>query len=265
MPIELFQLVFFASKALIAVIALAWIISLFKKDNSIMDVFYGLGFIALALYTYFCADMPQDLRATIVTLCTVLWGTRLSYRIMSRNQLNGEDYRYQAWRREWMKRGTLYFYIRSFFQIFVMQGIIILAIALPIIFANTLSGPTFSFINLLGFVIWIIGFYFEVRADSELDHFLKYRHPVNRILQTGLWKYSRHPNYFGEALMWWGMLILIAGLPYWYVALLSPILITYLLRFVSGVPLLEHRFAHDPDYQEYARKTNVFIPWFRTR
>jgi len=265
MPIEIFEIVIFSAKIVCSVVALAWIVSLIKKDNSVMDIAYGIAFIALALYTYFSSDIPQDLRASIITICVLLWGSRLTYRIWSRNRMNGEDYRYKAWRSTWMKRGALYFYTRSLLQIFALQGIIIVAIGLPIIFANTLSGEVFSLLNLLGFVVWIVGFYFEVRADSELAHFLKYRHPVNTVLQTGLWKYSRHPNYFGEATMWWGMALMVVGLPYWYLVLLSPILVTYLLRFVSGVPLLEARYANDPEYQEYTKKTNIFVPWFRVR
>lgn len=261
-PVEIFELTVFASVAVIFVVGITWLISLFKKDNSVMDIAYGVCFMAIALYTYVQTDVPQDVRATAITVCVLAWGARLSYRIWKRNLKVGEDYRYRSWRLAWMEKGSTYFYLRSFFQIFALQAVIVITIALPIVFANTISGPQFSFLNLLGFGIWMIGFYMQARADSELDYFLKHRHPVHKVLKTGLWKYSRHPNYFGEALMWWGILIMIVGLPYWHVALISPLLITYLVRFVSGVPLLEMRFAHDADYQEYSRKTNAFIPWF---
>lgn len=261
MQIEIFEIIFFSMKAVVLVLTLTWLYALVKKDNSVMDIMYGVGFVALAFYTYFCADVSQDLRASIITLCTVLWGSRLSIRIWRRNKHKGEDFRYQAWRNEWMKKGSLYFHIRSFLQIYVLQGVIIVAVGLPIIFANTLSSIEFSFINLIGLIIFGIGFYFEAKADDELDVFLKDRKNNGEILQTGLWKYSRHPNYFGESLIWWGMAIMVVGIVYWPITLLSPILITYLLRFVSGVPMLEAKYKDNAQYQAYALKTNAFVPW----
>ena len=263
MQIELLQIVLFSMKAVAVVLVATWLYALAKKDNSVMDVAYGIGFIALATYTYFCSDIPQDLRASIITLCTIVWGSRLSIRIYRRNRHKGEDFRYQAWRNTWMKYGKLYFHIRSILQIYLLQGIIIGVVGLPIIFANTLSSKSFSLLNLFGLFIFCLGFYFEARSDEELDTFLKYRKGNETILQSGLWKYSRHPNYFGEALIWWGMALMVVGIVYWPIVFLSPILITFLLRFVSGVPMLEAKYRNNPEYQAYTRKTNAFIPWFR--
>lgn len=262
MQIELFQIIFFSLKAVALVLFVTWLYALAKKDNSKMDIAYGISFIALAFYTYFCADIPQDVRASIITLCTIVWGSRLSIRIYRRNTQKGEDFRYQAWRNEWMKKGVLYFHVRSILQIYLLQGIIITAIALPIIFANTLSSEPFSFINVIGLLVFCVGFYLEARADDELDTFLKHRKGKETVLQTGLWKYSRHPNYFGEALIWWGMALMVIGIVYWPVVLLSPLLITYLLRFVSGVPTVEEKYKNNREYQDYSKKTNAFIPWF---
>ena len=261
MQIELFEIVLYSMQAVVLVLFITWLIALARKDNSIMDTAYGIGFIALALFTYFCSDIPQDLRAGIVTLCAIVWGSRLSIRIWRRNKHKGEDFRYKAWRDEWTKKGTFYFHIRSILQIYVLQGIIIGAVGLPIIFANTLSSDAFSVINLFGLLVFCVGFYFEARADDELDTFLAHRKEKDTVLQSGLWKYSRHPNYFGEALIWWGMALMVVGIVYWPVALLSPLLITYLLRFVSGVPMLESKYKNNKEYQKYAQKTNAFIPW----
>lgn len=264
MQIEILQLVLFSLQALGVILVLTWLYALYKKDNSVMDTAYGLSFITIALYTYFCSDIPQDLRATLITFCTLLWGSRLSIRIWKRNKKKGEgeDFRYKAWRNAWMKKGALYFHIRSIVQIYVLQGIIISAVALPIIFANTIASLSFSFINLFGLALFCIGFYMEARADHELDTFLQYRKGKETVLQTGLWKYSRHPNYFGEALIWWGMAMMVVGVVYWPLVFLSPLLITYLLRYVSGVPMLEARYKDNAEYQAYAQKTNAFIPWF---
>lgn len=263
MQIELFEIVLYSVKAVIAILIFTWLYALIKKDNSVMDIAYGIGFITLALFTYFCSDIPQDLRAAIITIATIVWGSRLSLRIWRRNKHKGEDFRYQAWRTEWLKEGKVYFHLRSILQIYLLQGIIITIVGLPIIFANTLSSEAFSYINLFGLFVFCVGFYFEARADAELDVFLKNKKGKNEILQSGLWKYSRHPNYFGESLIWWGMALMVVGIVYWPIAFLSPLLITYLLRFVSGVPMLEAKYKDNPDYQTYSLKTNAFIPWKR--
>lgn len=241
----------------------AFVVSLIKKDNGIADSFYGLGFILIAVYTYFfLCDGSQDLRAMIVTLCVLLWGLRLSYRITLRNAGKGEDFRYKKWRDLWMQRSHTYFIIRSFVQIYLLQGLIILTISLPVIFANTVSSYSFSYINGIGLLLWVIGFFFEVEGDHELDAFIRRPNKPTRILTTGLWKYTRHPNYFGEALMWWGIFVMVIPMPYFWYTIVSPFLITLLLRFVSGVPMLEAKWQGDPEFAAYAKKTNAFIPWF---
>lgn len=264
MQTEVLYLVLFSLQIIAVVLGLTWLIALYRKDNSVMDTAYGITFIAIAVYTFFCADMPQDLRASIITLCTILWGSRLSLRIWKRNIKKGygEDFRYKKWREEWSKRGLVYFHIRSILQIFVLQGIIIAVVALPIVFANSISSIPFSAINFLGLILFCIGFYLEARADNELDTFLRYKKTQAGVLQSGLWKYSRHPNYFGESLIWWGMAIMVVGVAYWPIVFMSPIVITYLLRFVSGIPMVEARYTHDEKYQKYAHQTNAFIPWF---
>lgn len=263
MQIELFEIILYSVKAIVVILALTWLYALIKKDNSVMDIAYGISFIALALFTYFCSDISQDLRASIITIATIVWGSRLSFRIWRRNKHKGEDFRYATWRENWMKNGAVYFHLRSILQIYVLQGIIITLVGLPIIFANTLSSESFSYINLFGLLIFYVGFYLEARADAELDAFLKNKKGKNEILQSGLWKYSRHPNYFGESLIWWGMALMVVGIVYWPIAFLSPLLITYLLRFVSGVPMLEAKYKDNKEYQAYALKTNAFIPWKR--
>lgn len=241
----------------------AFVLSLIKKDNGVVDSFYGLGFILIALYSYFAlCDGTQDLRATIITVCVLLWGIRLSYRITLRNTGKGEDFRYKAWRDLWMAKSHAYFVVRSFLQIYLLQGLIILTISLPVIFANTVSSYSFSYLNAFGLLLWVIGFFFEVEGDHELDTFIRNPNKPSSILKTGLWKYTRHPNYFGEALMWWGIFVMVIPMPYFWYTLVSPLLITLLVRFISGVPMLEKRFEGNPEFAEYVKKTNAFIPWF---
>lgn len=261
MQIELFQIVVFSMKAVFIVAAITWLLSLRKKDNSLMDIAYGLAFIALALYTFGCVNIPQDIRAVIITMCTILWGSRLSFRIWRRHSKKGEDFRYKVWREEWLKKGSLYFHIRSILQVYILQSLVITIVGLPIIFANLFSSAEFSPINILGLIVFSIGLYFETRADYELDTFIKNSTDKTALLRTGLWKYSRHPNYFGEMLVWWGMAIMTIGVAYWPIVFLSPALITYLICFVSGVPLLEKKYDENLEYQEYKKQTNIFLPW----
>lgn len=261
MQIEIFQIILFSMKIIFVVIGITWLLSLRKKDNSLMDIAYGLAFIALALYTFGCVNIPQDARAIIVTICTVLWGSRLSFRIWRRHSRKGEDFRYKTWKEAWLTKGSLYFHLRSIFQVYILQGLVITIVGLPIIFANLFSSSDFSPLNTIGLLLFCIGFYFEARADYELDTFAKNNTDKIALLRTGLWRYSRHPNYFGEMLMWWGMAIMVIGIAYWPVAFLSPILITYLICFVSGVPLLEKKYDENEAYQQYKRETNVFLPW----
>lgn len=261
MQIELFEIILFSTKAVFIVVGLTWLLSLKKKDNSLMDIAYGFAFIALALYTFGCVNLPQDTRAIILTICTLLWGSRLSFRIWKRHNKKGEDFRYKVWREEWLKKGSLYFHLRSIFQIYILQALIITVVGLPIIFANLFSSSEFSTLNIIGLILFSFGLYFETRADYELDTFIKNNTNKSALLRTGLWKYSRHPNYFGEMLVWWGMATMVIGVVYWPVLFLSPILITYLISFVSGVPLLEKKYDENEAYQQYKKETNVFLPW----
>lgn len=245
------------------VMLLAFVVSLIKKDNGVADSFYGLGFITIALYSFFAfCDGSQDLRAILVTLCVLLWGVRLTYRITRRNLGKPEDFRYKAWRDLWMQKGHAYFIVRSFFQVFFLQALIIMIISLPVVLANTLSSYDFSILNFGGFALWIVGFFFEVEGDHQLDTFLRNKNRLSKFLTTGLWRYTRHPNYFGEALMWWGIFIMVIPVPYYIFVIVSPLLITYLVRFVSGVPMLEKKWEGDPEFEAYKKQTNTFIPWF---
>ncbi len=228
------------------------------KNNSIVDIGWGAGFV---LSSYFALFLTGNftMRSILTVLLVTIWGLRLSYHIFKRNHGKPEDFRYAKWREEWD-----YFYLRSFFQIFVLQGILMFIIVSSII--NIINSPlnqlkVFDFIGLL---IWLIGFYFESVGDKQLKEFIK--KPASEkdghIMKEGLWKYTRHPNYFGEATMWWGIFIIGLSTSGGWRFIISPITITYLLLFVSGVPMLEKKYADDEEFQCYAEKTNKFFPWF---
>jgi steroid 5-alpha reductase family enzyme len=189
---------------------------------------------------------------------TLLWGVRLSVRIYRKNKGKPEDFRYRAWRDAWGR----WFYLRSYLQIFLLQASIAYVIALPVMLALALPASKVEGAAVTaGLLVWCVGFFFEVRGDYELDTFLKNPENKGKIMMGGLWQYSRHPNYFGESLMWWGMAALAWGVSSVGIfGLVSPALITFLLLFVSGVPMLEKRWEGKPGWEEYASRTSVFLP-----
>ena len=241
---------------------LLFFIAQWKKDNSIIDICYGLFFIITAWTLAYLKlrIAPLSLSTLIILILITIWGIRLSMRIYKKNSGKSEDFRYKAWRDTWMKKGKVYYYLRTYFQIFILQGIVVSIVLLPFtVSLGIQSNPTLSMF--IGILIWCIGFYFESVGDKQLDHFIKSKSEhKGTIMKTGLWKYTRHPNYFGEATMWTGLaLIALFSGSFWYVSL-SPILITYLLLFVSGIPMLEKKWKGNEDWEVYKKKTSAFIP-----
>lgn len=242
---------------------IAFIVSLIKKNNGFADVFYGGGFLLIALISY--AYSWYSTLSFIVLLFTALWAIRLIVRIYLRNKNKEEDYRYKKWREEWGKNVL----IRSYLQIYISQGIVIYIISLPIILLALYSAFGYFYILLIfGVLGWIIGFLFEFIGDLQLDRFIKNPENKGKLLTTGLWKYTRHPNYFGESLVWWSVAVFTLGGIYnnlgiiSLVVFVSPILITYTLLKYSGIPMLEKKSKEKPGWEEYSKKTNAFIPWF---
>lgn len=242
---------------LVAVVV--FVFAIFKKDNSIADICYSYGFMAAATSSLFLNENASTEKA-IITVLVLIWGIRLSYRIYMKNAGKGEDFRYAAWRELWLKSGKTYFYIRSLLQVFILQAAIAAIIVSPVVLFT--NNTEYFYI---GIAVWLFGFIFEAVGDYQLDTFIKSK--VGGIMTSGLWRYTRHPNYFGEATMWWGIFIATFTPERWWL-IASPLLITYLLRFVSGVPMLEKRWDENPDenlkksWQEYKSKTNAMIPWF---
>lgn len=228
---------------------LVFIIASIIKDNSIVDIAWGLGFIIIALTTGFATNTAHLIMSILITL----WGLRLAGFISMRKLLShkGEDSRYNAWRQKWK-----YFYTRSFFQIFMLQGTLMIIFSTPIFLVTnkTVQYPLFIW---MGSTIWLIGFYFEAVADFQ-KYVFKKEHP-KKLMTKGLWKYSRHPNYFGESMMWFGIATISLSVPYGIFAFIAPGLLTFFLLKVSGVPMLERKYTGH-DWDEYKRKTSVFIP-----
>lgn len=237
--------------------SIIFIVAQIKKDNSIADTFWGIGFILVALYSVVQSG-EIDLRKMIVCILVLLWGIRLSHHIMMRNMGKGEDFRYKAWRNTWK-----FFHVRSFFQIFMLQGLFMLVISYPVWFINFNTGGPIGLWDLLGLIVFGVGFITETMADYQLTEFKKDPANQGKLLTTGLWSNTRHPNYFGECLVWLGLSMYALNLPSGWYTLISPIIITLLLRFVSGVPLLEKKYENRPGWDEYKTKTAALIPFVK--
>ncbi len=250
------QIVFFDVLLLVlAYFTAFFIMGTILKNNSIVDIGWGMGFVLIAWYLLTESNqsyVPQ----TLMTLLVSVWGIRLFYHIMKRNIGKEEDFRYRTWREEWGK----WVIPRAFFQVYMLQGFFMLLIALPLILVRNQEGDYYRFILLFGLAVWIIGFFFESVGDRQLKDFLEDSSNKGRIMNQGLWRYTRHPNYFGEATMWWGIFLLAMAGKTSLLAIISPITITFLLLFVSGVPLLEKSMKKVPGYQEYAKNTSIFFP-----
>ena len=194
----------------------------------------------------------------------VLWGVRLTYRIGRRNfRKSEEDPRYKAWRDSWK-----YFYLRSYFQVYMLQGLLMIVVGSPLLIVGMTGAGMMaqSILVYLGLGVWVLGYFFEVVGDYQLDRFIgkKKRGEIEKnIMDEGLWRYTRHPNYFGEVTMWWGIWLMVATLPLGFIALISPLMITFLILKVSGIPMLEEQFAGDSEWEAYKVKTSAFIPWLR--
>lgn len=231
---------------------IGFIISLIKKRNDVADVFWGIGFVLVA-WVIFLFFGNFNLHSVLVNILVTIWGVRLALHIGWRNRGKSEDFRYKAWREEWGKT----FFWRSYLQVFILQGVFLFLISLPIVFVNSRK-TEFGVFDILGLVIWLIGFFFEAVGDYQLLQFTKNPSYKGKIIQTGLWKYTRHPNYFGEVVLWWG--IFCFALPFGFWTIISPLTISFLLLKVSGIPMLEKKYENNPEFAEYKKRTSAFFP-----
>jgi steroid 5-alpha reductase family enzyme len=231
-----------------------YLLAVVKKNLSVIDTAWGLGFILISL-TGSSLSHFNILKENILTCLIVIWGLRLALFIHYRNVGKGEDFRYASWRKDWGQRTNLI----AYFKVYWLQFFLMILTALPLIGVHQSVDNKLSPLNIMGIVIWIIGFFWETIADQQKSQFKKIAGNEHKVCQKGLWSFSRHPNYFGEAFLWWG--IGLAGFEgsYWW-ALIGPLFISFLLWKVSGVPLVEARHAHNPEYQIYASHTPVMIP-----
>lgn len=240
---------------LFAYMSLWFVVSLIKKRNDVADVAWGLGFVLMTWISFFLSD-ASDIRGILVGVLISIWGLRLAWHIHARNKGKAEDYRYLAWRKEWGK----WFYIRSYFQVYLLQGIFLFLIVLPVLLINKSAGTALGLFDVVGVSVWLIGFFFEAVGDAQLARFIKKPENKGKLMQDGLWAYTRHPNYFGEVTQWWGIWLVALSIPSGWLGIVGPITITLLILKVSGIPMLEKKMNENPDFAEYKRKTSVFFP-----
>jgi len=234
----------------------AWfVLSLIKKRNDVADSAWGLGFVLLSWTSLFLSQTPNS-RGLLVTLLVSVWGIRLAWHIHSRNKRKAEDYRYAAWREQWGK----WFYLRSYAQVYVLQGFLLFVIVSPVVLMNLRVGNAFGVLDFLGIAVWVCGFFFEAVGDAQLKKFLSNPANKGKLMQSGLWAYTRHPNYFGEVTQWWGIWIMALSIGGELWTIVSPITITFLILKVSGVPMLEKNMASHPDFAGYKKRVSQFFP-----
>jgi len=234
-----------------------WAVSVMIADTSIVDIFWGAGFVAIAWVTFAVSDAGADRRPLLAVLTTA-WGLRLALHLARRNLGHGEDSRYRAMRARHGERWPR----RSLWAVFWAQGLLMWIVSLPVQAGQADATPAgLIWLDALGVVIWCVGFCFEAVGDWQLDRFKA--DPANRgqVMDRGLWRYTRHPNYFGDCAVWWGLFVIAAstGSAWWTVV--GPIVMTVLLVRVSGAGLLERTIVdRRPGYAEYIRRTSGFLP-----
>lgn len=239
---------------LLLVAAVFWLISLWRNDVSIVDSLWSLMFM-LAAFVYSSMSGFTGPREVLILVLVTLWALRLSGYITWRNHGQPEDYRYQEIRAN-NEPGFRY---KSLYIVFVLQAVLAWVISLPL--AAAISGQSdFGFLDYAGIVLFIVGFIFEALGDLQLARFRRDPENAGKVLDSGLWRYTRHPNYFGNFTIWWGFYLVAFSAGGWW-TIVSPLLMTFLLLKVSGVALLEKDISgRRPQYQEYIRRTNAFFP-----
>jgi len=241
--------------ALVAAFTVLWLASLPLKNASIVDMWWGPAFV-LASAVYATAHGSIGRRGLAVMALLTLWAVRLAWHIGRRNVGHGEDPRYATWRTQ---HGASWWWF-SWVKVFLLQATVAWIVSWVIGAAMTGPADFPTAWDIAGLALAFSGLALEATADAQLRRF-KRTAARGQVCDVGLWRYSRHPNYFGESVVWWGLFVVAAGVGGW-TTIVSPIVMTWLLLRVSGVTLLEQGLAHSkPGYAEYARRTSAFVPW----
>lgn len=240
--------------AVVVAAALVWLLSLAKRDVSIVDTLWSLLFVIAAVAYAATASDPGP-RTPLILILVTLWGLRLALYVTWRNWGEPEDRRYQEIRRN----NSPGFEFKSLYIIFLLQGVIAWIVSLPLLAAITGQTPI-GWLDVLGMVLWTVGIVFEAGGDFQLARFKANPANKGKVMDQGLWRYTRHPNYFGDSCIWWGFFLFALAAGGWW-SVIGPVLMTFLLLKFSGVALLEKDIGERrPGYREYIARTNAFIP-----
>lgn len=257
MSSDLVQVMLASAGAIAVLMVTVWAISVAIRDASIVDIAWGSGFVVVAWVAWLAGDATGP-RTLLVPLLASGWGLRLTLHLANRNLGKGEDYRYQAMRKAHPGNFPLW----SLVSVFGLQGALMYVVSLPLQAVQAGSGEqALGISDALGVLLFLTGLGFEALGDWQLQQFKK--DPANKglVMDRGLWRFTRHPNYFGDALLWWGLFVLAAGRPEMLWTVVSPLAMSFLLTRVSGVPLLEKSMARrKPGYAEYMKRTSGFFP-----
>ena len=245
-----------------AMMIVGWLVSLRQRNVTIVDALWGIGFVIIAWITAVAGD-GYAVRAWLLALLVSLWGLRLGIYMVWRSHGKGEDPRYGSWRRQYGDR----FWIVSLFNVFLVQALFLWVISLATQFGQMARTPaSLTGLDLIGAVIWLIGFVFETVGDWQLARFKADPSNRGKVMDRGLWAYTRHPNYFGEALIWWGIWLIVLSTPNSWWTIVSPLLITITLLKITGIALTEKTILEKKaEYRDYMDRTNAFLPWFPKR
>jgi steroid 5-alpha reductase family enzyme len=245
-----------AAGTIAALMLVTWVVSVALKNASIVDIVWGLGFVLVA-WAVFAATDGNGARRVLLVGMTTVWGLRLAGYLAVRNHGKGEDYRYRAMRKRHGER----FALVSLVTVFALQGVLMWTVSLPVQLGQVDESPDPGVLAWIGVAVWAVGLFFEAVGDWQLARFK--RDPANAgiVMDRGLWRYTRHPNYFGDACVWWGIALVAAETGIGAIGLIGAVVMTVLLRRVSGVTLLERSLVkRRAGYDEYVARTSPFLP-----
>jgi steroid 5-alpha reductase family enzyme len=245
-----------AAAAVVVVMAVTWVVSVAVRDASIVDPVWGAGFVVVAWAVRIAVD-GDDARQWLLVAMTTVWGLRLAGYLAWRKRGAPEDFRYQDMR---ARIGARFWWV-SLFTVFLLQGTLMWVVSLPVQLGQVPDDPGLGVLAVLGVLLWAVGLGFEVVGDAQLARFK--RDPANKgaVMDRGLWRYTRHPNYFGDACVWWGIALVAAESGLGAIGVVGAVVMTVLLRRVSGVPLLERSIGERrPGYAAYVARTSPFVP-----
>ncbi|MEO7159877.1 MAG: DUF1295 domain-containing protein [Polaromonas sp.] len=252
---------FVAGMAIIAILTPVWLLTLLTRNAGVMDVVYSLA-VSLSTMVLLIVDGNYSVRQIVLMVLVAVWSGRLVHHASGTNLgSNGEQQPYAKWRVQFGSRWWWW----SYFQVFLLQGGLVWIWMLPIVLAISAKPGPLGTLDVIGIAVWLIGFVFQAGADWQLKRFKANPSNKGKVLQSGLWSLSRHPNYFGEAVMWWGYFAFGLANPYGWLGIIGPIYVTWFMSKGSAAPMLDrHMLKSKVDYAQYVARVPSFFPFFKS-